>query len=55
MIKKALATAMFSALVSFSSLSFAETLEHNMQVPAKILKPLIKVENPKRHRRHWIR
>ena len=47
MIKKALATAMFSALVSFSSLSFAETLEHNMQALGKNFKAFNKAENPK--------
>ena len=47
MIKKALATAMFSALVSFSSLSFAETLEHNMQALGKNFKAFYKAENPK--------
>lgn len=47
MIKKALATAMFSALISFSSLSFAETLEHNMQALGKNFKAFNKAENPK--------
>lgn len=45
MIKKTLATAMFSVLLSFSSMSFADTLEHNMQALGKNFKAFNKAGN----------
>ncbi|WP_374570860.1 cytochrome b562 [Acinetobacter sp.] len=47
MIKKTLATAMLSAALSFSSLSFAGSLEHNMETLAKNFKAFNKAENKK--------
>ena len=45
MIKKTLATVIFSTALSFSSLSFAETLEHNMQALGKNFKAFNKANN----------
>lgn len=47
MIKKTLATVIFSAALSFSSLSFAVSLEHNMETLAKNFKAFNKAENQK--------
>lgn len=47
MIKKTLATVIFSAALSFSSLSFAGNLEHNMETLAKNFKAFNKAENQK--------
>ena len=45
MIKKTLATVIFSTALSFSSLSFAETLEHNMQALGKNFKAFNQAKN----------
>ena len=45
MIKKTLATVIFSALLSFSSMSFAETLKNNMQALGKNFKAFNKANN----------
>lgn len=47
MIKKTLATLLFSSALLVSSLSFAETLEHNMEALAKNYKAFNKAENTK--------
>ena len=47
MIKKTLATVIFSAALSFSSLSFAGNLHHNMEVLGKNFQVFNKTDNQK--------
>lgn len=47
MIKKTLATALFCSALSFSSFSFANTLEHNMKALGKNFKAFNQAKNQK--------